>query len=104
MAGWHLYGGDDLDALQHCRDQRGRDPIIAEAALVSDSQKPRGNQLAQVAARRRARDIGAVSKLSCRQRLAAHKSIRAFPEKAESGDSHRRENMIQASCWEEASM
>src|SRR6266545_3026646 len=19
-AGWHLYGGDDLDALQHCRD------------------------------------------------------------------------------------
>src|SRR5204863_8722181 len=29
---------------------------------------------------------------------------RAFPEKAESGDSHRRENMIQASCWEEASM
>src|SRR5229473_3089316 len=64
MAGWYRYGGDDLDALQHCRDQRGRDPIIAEAALVSDSQKPRGNQLAQVAARRRARDIGAVSKLS----------------------------------------
>ena len=60
-AGWHLYGGDDLDALQHCRDQRRRDPIIAEAALASDSQKPRGNQLAQVAARRRARDIRAVS-------------------------------------------
>src|SRR5258706_15476479 len=32
MAGWPLYGGDDLDALQHCRDQRGRDPIIAQAA------------------------------------------------------------------------
>src|SRR6516162_9574491 len=60
-ARWHLDGGDDLDALQHCRDQRGRDPIIAEAALASDSQKPRGNQLAQVAARRRARDIRAVS-------------------------------------------
>src|SRR5215211_8683663 len=74
-AGWHLYGGDDLDALQHCRDQWGRDPIIAEAAAASDSQKPRGNQLAQVAARRRARDIGAVSKLSGRQRLAAHKGV-----------------------------
>src|SRR6516162_7996789 len=60
-ARWHLDGGDDLDALQHCRDQRGRDPIIAEAALASDSQKPRGNQLAQVAARRRARDIRAVA-------------------------------------------
>jgi hypothetical protein len=24
-ARWHLDGGDDLDALQHCRDQRGRD-------------------------------------------------------------------------------
>src|SRR6266851_3347765 len=70
-AGWHLYGGDDLHALQHCRDQRGRDPIIAEAAVANDSQKPRGNQLAQVAARRRARDMGAVSKLSGRQRLAA---------------------------------
>jgi len=23
-----LYGGDDLDALQHWADQRGRDPII----------------------------------------------------------------------------
>jgi hypothetical protein len=32
-----------LMPLQHCRDQRGRDPIIAEAALASDSQKPRGN-------------------------------------------------------------
>src|SRR4030081_1737850 len=56
-AGRHLYGGDDLHALQHRRDQRGRDPIIAEAALADDSQKPRGNQLAQVAARRRAGDI-----------------------------------------------
>jgi len=73
MAGWLLYGGDDLDALKHCRDQRGRDPIIAEAALAIDSQKPRGNQLAQVAARRRARDIGAASKLGGLQRLAAHK-------------------------------
>ena len=36
MAGWQLYGGDDLDALQHCRDQRGRDPIIAETALAND--------------------------------------------------------------------
>ena len=35
-AGWHLYGGDDLHALQHCRDQRGRDPIIAEAAVAND--------------------------------------------------------------------
>src|SRR5262249_53031890 len=51
-ARWHLYGGDDFEALQHCRDQRGRDPIIAEAALASDGQKPRRNQLAQVAARR----------------------------------------------------
>src|SRR5258706_15796108 len=76
MAGWHLYGGDDLDALQHCRDQRGRDPIIAEAALASDSQKPRGYQLTQVVARRRARDIGAVSKLLARQRLAAHKGAK----------------------------
>ena len=33
-------------------------------------------QLAQVAARRRARDIGAVSKLSGRQRLAAHKGVK----------------------------
>ena len=33
-------------------------------------------QLAQVAARRRARDIGAVSKLSGRQRLAAHKGAK----------------------------
>ena len=33
----HFYGGDDLDALQHCRDQRGRDPIIAEAALANKS-------------------------------------------------------------------
>src|SRR5712664_3065598 len=75
-AGWHLYGGDDLHALQHCRDQRGRDPIIAEAAVANDSQEPRGNQLAQVAARRRARDMGAVSKLSGRQRLAAHKGVK----------------------------
>jgi predicted AAA+ superfamily ATPase len=30
--------------------------------------------------------------------------VRAFPEKAESGDSHRVADMIQASCWEEASM
>jgi hypothetical protein len=30
--------------------------------------------------------------------------IRAFPEKAESGDSHRVADMIQASCWLEASM
>src|SRR4051812_4384774 len=41
-AGRHLYGGGALDTLQHCRDQRGGDPIIAKAALVSDSQKPRG--------------------------------------------------------------
>src|SRR6202171_4073986 len=75
-ARWRLYGGDDLHALQHCRNQRGRDPIIAEAALVSDRQKPRGNQLAQVAARRRARDVGAVSKLSGRQRLAAPKGAK----------------------------
>jgi putative transposase len=31
-------------------------------------------------------------------------TTRAFPEKAESGDSHGGANMIQASCWEEASM
>src|SRR5260370_2633056 len=73
MARWHLYGGDDLDALQHCRDQRGRDPIIAEAALASGSQKPRGNQLTQGAARRRARDIGALSKLLARHTLPPHK-------------------------------
>jgi hypothetical protein len=31
--------------------------------------------------------------------------IRAFPEKADSeGDSHAGTNVIQASCWEEASM
>jgi hypothetical protein len=30
--------------------------------------------------------------------------VKAFPEKAESGDSHIGSNMIQASCWEEASM
>ena len=31
--------------------------------------------------------------------------VRAFSEKAESeGDSHAGTNMIQASCWEEASM
>jgi hypothetical protein len=29
---------------------------------------------------------------------------RAFPEKAESGDSHAGANMIQASYWDEASM
>ena len=92
MARWHLYGGDDLDALQHCRDQRGRDPIIAEAALASDSQKPRGNQLAQVAARRRARDIGAVSKLGGRQRLAAHKGAKHRRSRSvthESGHFHQ---------------
>jgi hypothetical protein len=33
-----------------------------------------------------------------------HAAPRAFPEKAESGDSHGGANMIQASCWEEASM
>src|SRR4029453_1197349 len=91
-AGWHLYGGDDLDALQHCRDQRGRDPIIAEAAIANDSQKPRGNQLAQVAARRRARDIGAVSKLSGRQRLAAHKGVKHRRSRSvthESGHLHQ---------------
>src|SRR5215468_9376525 len=75
-ARWHLYSGDDLDALQHCRNQRGRDPIIAEAALASDSQESRGNQLAQMAARRRARYVGAVSKLSGRQRPATHKGIK----------------------------
>ena len=32
-------------------------------------------------------------------------AVRAFSEKAESeGDSHAGTNMIQASCWEEASM
>ena len=30
--------------------------------------------------------------------------LRAFPEKIDSGDSHLRANMIQDSCWEEASM
>ena len=68
------------------------DAIIAEAALASDSQKPRGNQLAQMAARRRARDIGAVSKLSGRQRLAAHKGIkhrRARSVTHESGHFHQ---------------
>ena len=30
--------------------------------------------------------------------------VRAVPEKAESGDSHRSANMIQASYWREASM
>ena len=50
------------------------DPIVAEAAAAGDSQKPRGNQFGQVTARRRARDIGAVRKLSGRQRLAAHKA------------------------------
>lgn len=74
-AGWHFYGSDDLDALQHRRHQRGRDPIIAEAALAGDGQKPRRNQFAQVAARRRARDVGAVSKLGGGQRLAAHKGV-----------------------------
>lgn len=44
-------------------DQRARDPVVGEAPVASDSQKPRGNQLAQVAARRRAGDIGAVGKL-----------------------------------------
>ena len=34
-AGWYLDGGDDLDALEHCRDQRGRDPIVAEAMWVT---------------------------------------------------------------------
>jgi len=29
---------------------------------------------------------------------------RTFPEKTESGDSHSSADMIQASCWEEASM
>ena len=88
----HLYGGDDLDALQHCRDQRGRDPIIAKAALASDGKKARGNQLAQVSARRRARDIGAVSKLSGRQRLAAHKGIKHRRSRSvthESGHLHQ---------------
>ena len=91
-AGWDLYRGDNLDALQHGRDQRGCDPIIAEAALVSDSQKPRGNQLAQVAARRRARDMGAVSKLSGRQRLAAHKGVKHRRSRSvthESGHLHQ---------------
>jgi uncharacterized protein (DUF1330 family) len=59
----------------HCCDQRGCDPIVAEAAVANDREEPRGNQLAQVAARRRARDIGAVSKLGSRQRLAAHKGV-----------------------------
>ena len=37
--------------------------------------------------------------------LIADRRIRAFSEKAESeGDSHAGTNMIQASCWEEASM
>ena len=91
-AGRHLYGGNDLDALQLCRDQRGRDPIIAEAAVANDSQKPRGNQLAQVAARRRARDMGAVSKLSGRQRLAAHKGVKHRRSRSvthESGHLHQ---------------
>ncbi len=58
-AGWHLYGGDDLDAFQHCRDQRRCDPIIAEAALASDSQKPRGALVSRAAAIAEAR--GAVT-------------------------------------------
>ena len=35
---------------------------------------------------------------------AAMATVRAFPEKAESGDSHGVADVIQASCWEEASM
>ena len=88
----HLYGGDDLHALQHGRDQRRRDSIIAEATVASDSQKPRGNQFAQVAARRRARDIGAVSKLSGRQRLAAHERVKHRRSRSithESGQLHQ---------------
>src|SRR5436190_14538300 len=49
-AGWHLYGGDDLDALQHRCDQRCRNPIIAVAPFPRDSQKPRSDQLAPVVA------------------------------------------------------
>ena len=36
--------------------------------------------------------------------IGSGRMTRAFPEKAELGDSHRRANMIQASCWKEASM
>ena len=92
MAGRHLYGGDDLHALQHCRDQRGRDPIIAEAAVANDSQKPRGNQFAKVAARRRSRDIGVVSKLFTRQRPTAHKGAKHRRSRSvthESGHFHQ---------------
>ena len=49
-------------------------------------------QLAQVAARRRARDIGAVSKLSGRQRLAAHKGAKHRRSRSvtyESGHFHQ---------------
>src|SRR5687768_8507740 len=54
----------------------GGDSVIAEAALASDSQKLRGNQLAQVVACCRRRDSGVVSELFGRQRLTAHKDAK----------------------------
>src|SRR5436190_7023828 len=72
MARRHFGGGDQLDAFQHACNQRRRDAVIAEAALARYDQKPCGNKLAQVAARSRTGDIGAISKFSGGQGLAAH--------------------------------
>ena|SRR5437016_7417057 len=76
MPVWLLTGADHLDALEHGRDRGRSYPVIAEAAAASDCQELRGDQLAQVVARGRRRDLGPVSELFGRERLSAHKSMK----------------------------
>src|SRR6516165_10964354 len=64
--------GHRLDAFQHLRDQRRGDPIVSEAALARDGQKPCLDKLRQMLARGRPRHPGEESELGASERLAAH--------------------------------
>jgi hypothetical protein len=50
------------------------------------------------------RDAKLAKKVAIALNHLGFEALRAFPEKAESGDSHPLANLIQGSYWQEASM
>ena len=59
-------GGVSETMLGRALGSRRRDAVITKPAFAGDDQQPRSNELAQVAACSRTRDIGAISKLGGR--------------------------------------
>jgi hypothetical protein len=64
--------GGGIGSLEHTSDQRRRQAVIAKATLACHRQQPRRNKPAEMLACGRARYVGAVGQLGCRQRLSAH--------------------------------